>query len=121
MVVNNQIGFTASTKDTRSAYYCTDAAKAIQAPVMHANGDNPEAVVRAIQVAVDYQRQFGADAVVDMVCYRRHGHNEGDEPAYTQPVLYNKIRNHPTVSENYKELLVRRGNLTEEEAQGIFD
>jgi multifunctional 2-oxoglutarate metabolism enzyme len=121
LVVNNQIGFTASPKDTRSAYYCTDAANAIHAPVMHANGDNPEAVVRAIQVAVDYQRQFGADAVVDMVCYRRHGHNEGDEPAYTQPVLYNKIRNHPTVSENYKELLVRRGNLTEEEAQGIFD
>lgn len=120
LVVNNQIGFTASPKDTRSAYYCTDAAKAIQAPVMHANGDNPEAVVRAATIAIDYQRTFGADAVIDMVCYRRHGHNEGDEPAYTQPVLYSKISNHPTVSASYKELLLRRGNLTEEEADAIF-
>ena len=121
LVINNQIGFTASPKDTRSAYYCTDAAKGIQAPVLHANGDNPEAVVRAVQIAVDYQGRFGADAVVDMVCYRRWGHNEGDEPAYTQPVLYAKIRNHPTVSESYKQLLLRRGNLTEAEAQVIFD
>lgn len=121
LVVNNQIGFTAGPEDTRSAYYCTDGAKAIQAPVLHANGDNPEAVVRAATIAVDYQREFGADAVIDMVCYRRHGHNEGDEPAYTQPVLYNKISNHPTVSETYKGLLLRRGNLTEEEAQAIFD
>jgi len=121
LVVNNQIGFTASPKDTRSTDYCTDAAKAIQAPVMHANGDNPEAVVRSMQVAVDYQREFGADAVVDMVCYRRWGHNEGDEPAYTQPVLYAKIRHHPTTSEHYKELLLRRGNLTGAEAEAISD
>ncbi|MDF1797947.1 MAG: multifunctional oxoglutarate decarboxylase/oxoglutarate dehydrogenase thiamine pyrophosphate-binding subunit/dihydrolipoyllysine-residue succinyltransferase subunit [Planctomycetota bacterium] len=120
LVVNNQIGFTASPKDTRSTYYCTDVAKAVQAPILHANGDNPEAVVRSVQVAVDYQKEFGGDVVIDMVCYRRWGHNEGDEPAYTQPVLYSHIRDHPTVSENYKQLLLRRGALTEEESEAIF-
>ena len=121
LVVNNQIGFTAGPEDTRSTYYCTDVAKMVQAPVLHANGDNPEAVVRAVQVAVDYQQAFHGDAVVDMVCYRRWGHNEGDEPAYTQPALYAHIRDHPTVSATYKDLLVRRGNVTEEEATTIFD
>ena len=120
IVVNNQIGFTASPKDTRSTYYCTDVAKAVQAPILHANGDNPEAVVRASLLAVDYQRKFKGDVVIDMVCYRRWGHNEGDEPAYTQPVLYAKINQHPTVPETYKDLLVRRGNLTEDEAAAIF-
>ena len=120
IVVNNQIGFTASPKDTRSTYYCTDVAKAVQAPILHANGDNPEAVVRASLLAVDYQRKFQGDVVIDMVCYRRWGHNEGDEPAYTQPVLYAKINQHPTVPETYKDLLVRRGNLTEDEAAAIF-
>ena len=81
LIINNQIGFTAGPRDLRSTVYCSDAAKAIEAPIVHANGDFPESVLRACRLAVDYQREFGADSVVDMVCYRRHGHNEGDEPA----------------------------------------
>jgi len=119
LIINNQIGFTAGPRDLRSTHYCSDAAKAIEAPIMHANGDFPESVLRACRLAVDYQREFGADAVVDMVCYRRWGHNEGDEPAYTQPALYSRIANHPTVRETYSDLLVRRKALTREECDGI--
>jgi 2-oxoglutarate decarboxylase len=119
LVVNNQIGFTAGPRDLRSTYYCTDIAKSVQAPILHANGDYPESVLRAVRIAVDYQREFGADAVVDMVCYRRWGHNEGDEPAYTQPVLYSKIRKHPTVYQTYAGLLRRRGDLEESELDEI--
>jgi 2-oxoglutarate dehydrogenase E1 component len=119
IVVNNQIGFTAGPKDLRSTYYCTDVAKSIQAPVLHANGDYPESTLRAVRVAVDYQREFAEDAVLDMVCYRRWGHNEGDEPAYTQPVLYGKIRKHPTVVQHYVELLERRGRLKTDELEAI--
>ncbi|MSR62640.1 MAG: multifunctional oxoglutarate decarboxylase/oxoglutarate dehydrogenase thiamine pyrophosphate-binding subunit/dihydrolipoyllysine-residue succinyltransferase subunit [Planctomycetes bacterium] len=119
IVVNNQIGFTAGPKDLRSTYYCTDVAKSIQAPVLHANGDYPESTLRAVRLAVDYQRQFAEDAVVDMVCYRRWGHNEGDEPAYTQPVLYAKIRKHPTVVQHYVELLQRRKRLSDDELTSI--
>ena len=119
LIINNQIGFTAGPRDLRSTHYCSDAAKAIEAPVMHANGDFPESVLRACRLAVDYQREFGADAVIDMVCYRRWGHNEGDEPAYTQPALYSRIAAHPTVCEIYSDLLVRRGALTREEADLI--
>lgn len=119
LVVNNQIGFTASPVDLRSTYYCTDMAKSIQAPIAHVNGDFPESVLRGVMLAVDYQRAFGSDAVVDIVCYRRWGHNEGDEPAFTQPVLYSRIRNHPTVRENYTQLLVRRGTIDRDEAERI--
>ncbi len=121
LVVNNQIGFTAGPRDLRSTYYCTDIAKSIQAPILHANGDYPESVLRAVRVAVDYQRTFSEDAVVDMVCYRRWGHNEGDEPAYTQPVLYAKIRKHPTVCENYTSLLLRRGAIEQGAADEIAE
>lgn len=119
IVVNNQIGFTAGPADLRSTYYCTDVGKSIQAPILHANGDYPESVLRAVQVAVDYQREFGRDAVVDMVCYRRWGHNEGDEPAFTQPLLYAKIRSHPPVLSTYTSLLERRGDLTKVELDEI--
>ncbi|MEL6905387.1 MAG: multifunctional oxoglutarate decarboxylase/oxoglutarate dehydrogenase thiamine pyrophosphate-binding subunit/dihydrolipoyllysine-residue succinyltransferase subunit, partial [Planctomycetota bacterium] len=119
LIVNNQIGFTAGPRDLRSTHYCSDAAKAIEAPIMHANGDFPESVLRACRLAVDYQREFGADAVVDMVCYRRWGHNEGDEPAYTQPTLYSSIAEHPTVRETYSDLLIRRGALTREQTEEI--
>lgn len=119
LVVNNQIGFTAGPKDLRSTYYCTDVAKSIQAPILHANGDYPESVMRAVHVAADYHAEFGRDVAIDIVCYRRHGHNEGDEPAYTQPVLYSKIREHPTVCENYVELLLRRGDIERDEARAI--
>lgn len=119
LIVNNQIGFTASPRDLRSTHYCSDAAKAIEAPIMHANGDFPESVLRASRLAVDYQREFGADVIIDMVCYRRWGHNEGDEPAYTQPTLYSRIATHPTVCETYSNLLVRRKVLTREETEKI--
>ncbi len=119
IVVNNQIGFTASPRDLKSTYYCTDMAKGIEAPILHANGDYPEAVLKAVGVAVDYQQHFHRDSVIDLVCYRRWGHNEGDEPAYTQPALYRKIRNHPTPTENYTALLMRRKQLTREEADEI--
>lgn len=119
VIVNNQIGFTAGPKDLYSTYYCTDIAKVVQAPVLHANGDAPEAVMRATHVAVDYQREFGADVVLDMVCYRRRGHNEGDEPMYTQPLLYQRIANHPTVRRWYTSLLIRRGMMTREECNAI--
>lgn len=119
IVVNNQIGFTAGPRDLRSTAYCTDVAKSIGAPIVHANGDYPESVVRSTRLAVEYQREFGRDVVVDMVCYRRWGHNEGDEPAYTQPVLYAKIRKHPTVAETYTKLLMRRGELTTEDSEAI--
>ena len=120
VVVNNQIGFTASPRDLRSTYYCTDTAKSVEAPILHANGDFPESVLRAARIAVDYQREFGGDAVVDMVCYRRWGHNEGDEPAYTQPVLYAKHRQAPDrARELHSTLLVRREALTRDEANEI--
>lgn len=121
LIVNNQIGFTAGPQDLHSAYYCSDLAKMVQAPVLHANGDYPESVCRAASVAVEYQREHGADVVLDMVCYRRRGHNEGDEPMYTQPQLYKRIAEHPTVRETYTQLLVRRGQMTREECEAIGD
>ncbi|MGB0684661.1 MAG: multifunctional oxoglutarate decarboxylase/oxoglutarate dehydrogenase thiamine pyrophosphate-binding subunit/dihydrolipoyllysine-residue succinyltransferase subunit [Planctomycetota bacterium] len=119
LVVNNQIGFTAGPRDLYSTYYCTDLAKMVQAPVLHANGDAPEAVMRATHVAVDFQREFGEDVVLDMVCYRRRGHNEGDEPMYTQPLLYRAIADHPTVRHRYTSLLVRRGMMTRDECIAV--
>ena len=119
IVVNNQIGFTAGPRSLRSTYSCTDIAKSVQALILKANGDYPESVLRAVRLAVDYQREFGEDAVLDMVCYRRWGHNEGDEPAYTQPLLYSRIRKHPTVVETYSELLRRRNDLEDHELEAI--
>ena len=119
IVLDNRIGFTAGPEDLYSTYYPTDLAKMIQAPIMHANGDYPEGCLRATHVAVDYQQEFAADVVVDLVCYRRRGHNEGDEPMYTQPLLYKKIQQHPTVREMYTQLLLRRGNMTAEEIEEI--
>ncbi|MAB78763.1 MAG: multifunctional oxoglutarate decarboxylase/oxoglutarate dehydrogenase thiamine pyrophosphate-binding subunit/dihydrolipoyllysine-residue succinyltransferase subunit [Planctomycetes bacterium] len=119
LVVNNQIGFTAGPRSLRSTYSCTDVAKSVQALILKANGDYPESVMRAVHLGVDYQREFGEDAVIDMVCYRRWGHNEGDEPAYTQPILYSKIRRQPTVVESYIELLRRRQDIEEHEIEKI--
>ncbi|HHI81057.1 MAG TPA: multifunctional oxoglutarate decarboxylase/oxoglutarate dehydrogenase thiamine pyrophosphate-binding subunit/dihydrolipoyllysine-residue succinyltransferase subunit [Planctomycetes bacterium] len=119
IVVNNQIGFTAGPKDLYSTTNPTDLAKMIEAPILHANGDNPESVLRGIHVAADYRHEFKADVVLNMVCYRLRGHNEGDEPLYTQPLLYKKIAKHPTVREHYIDLLVRRGAMSREEAESI--
>lgn len=120
-IINNQIGFTTLPKDARSTEYASDLAKMILAPIFHVNGDDPEAAVHAINLALDYRQKFGKDVVIDLICYRKHGHNEGDEPAFTQPGMYKEIENHPTVRDIYVKELLRKGEFTEEETQAIFD
>ncbi|MGC9450824.1 MAG: 2-oxoglutarate dehydrogenase E1 component [Oceanipulchritudo sp.] len=120
-VINNQIGFTTDPSEARSSLYCTDVAKMIEAPIFHVNGDDPEAVVRTMETALEYRQRFGKDVVIDMYCYRRHGHNESDEPAFTQPTLYQKIKDHPTVCEIYSRQLLEEKVLTEEEVKKIRD
>ncbi|GAB2800668.1 2-oxoglutarate dehydrogenase E1 component [Rhabdobacter roseus] len=110
-VINNQVGFTTDFDDARSSIYCTDVAKIVDAPVLHVNGDDPEAVVYCMRLAVEYRQKFNKDIFVDMVCYRRHGHNEADEPKFTQPVLYKYIENHPNPRELYQKRLVERGDV----------
>ena len=100
-VINNQIGFTTNFEDARTADYCTSLAAMVQAPVMHVNGDDPEAVVKCMEIAMRYRQEFNSDVFIDMVCYRKHGHNEGDDPKFTQPKLYSIIDKHPNPRENY--------------------
>ncbi len=117
VVVNNQIGFTTAPHYSRSSPYPSDMAKAIQAPVFHANGDDPEAVVFAMKLATEYRQKFKKDVVVDMFCYRRFGHNEGDEPSFTQPLMYKRIKNHPSTRQIYADRLIREGLVTKEETE----
>lgn len=121
LVVNNQIGFTTNPEDARSSHYATDIARMIQAPTFHVNGDDPEACIRVAKLALDYRQVFNKDVVIDMVCYRLHGHNEGDDPSYTQPLLYQKINNHRSTRKIYTELLLRRGDLNPEGAEQILN
>ncbi len=116
-IVNNQIGFTTYPRFSRSSPYPTDIAKMIEAPIFHANGDDPEAVVYATKVATEFRQKFQMPVVVDMFCYRRHGHNEGDEPSFTQPLMYKAIRSHPTTLEIYSKRLVGEGVVTEGEVE----
>ncbi|MDO8360833.1 MAG: thiamine pyrophosphate-dependent enzyme, partial [Devosia sp.] len=113
-VINNQIGFTTSPIISRSSPYPTDVAKMIEAPVFHVNGDDPEAVVYASKIATEFRQRFGRPVVIDMFCYRRFGHNEGDEPSFSQPMMYSKIRSHKTTLELYSERLIAEGLLTAE-------
>ena len=108
-IVNNQIGFTTSPKNSRSTPYPSDVALMVQAPIFHANGDNPEAVVFAAKIAIEYRQKFAKDVVIDMFCYRRFGHNEGDDPTFTQPLMYAKIKDHPSTRELYSRQLVAEG------------
>jgi 2-oxoglutarate dehydrogenase E1 component len=119
VVVNNQIGFTTLPRDARSSMYCTDIAKMIEAPVFHVNGDDPLAIKFVSDLAFDFRQQFGRDVVIDMYCYRRYGHNEGDEPAFTQPDLYAKIEKHPSVAQLYKRELLEAGTLSEDDAASL--
>jgi 2-oxoglutarate dehydrogenase E1 component len=118
-IVNNQIGFTTSPIYSRSSPYPSDVAKMVEAPIFHVNGDDPEAVVHAAKIATEFRQQFHKDVVIDMFCYRRHGHNEGDEPAFTQPKMYRRIKEHRTTLEVYGERLVREGLVTAEQVDAM--
>jgi len=118
-VINNQVGFTTDFDDARSSIYSTDVAKLVDAPVLHVNGDDPEAVVFCVQFAVEYRQKFNRDIFVDMVCYRRHGHNESDEPKFTQPSLYNLISKHPNPREVYNKTLIERGDVDAQLAKNM--
>ncbi|MFA6020171.1 MAG: 2-oxoglutarate dehydrogenase E1 component [Rhodospirillales bacterium] len=121
IVINNQIGFTTSPRFSRSSPYCTDVAKMVQAPIFHVNGDDPEAVVHVARIVTEFRQTFKADVVLDMVCYRRQGHNEADEPAFTQPKMYKAITKHPASRTLYANKLADGGVLTALECQGIQD
>ena len=121
IVINNQVGFTTAPESARSSVYPTDVAKMIQAPIFHVNGDDPEACARAARLAFDYRQTFQRDVVIDIVCYRRHGHNEGDDPSYTQPQMYKIIDQMRSVRKIYTETLVRRGDISLAEAETALD
>jgi 2-oxoglutarate dehydrogenase E1 component len=119
IIVNNQIGFTTAPSAARSSPYPSDVAKGVQAPIFHVNGDDPEAVVEVARVAAEFREEFKKDVVIDLFCYRRHGHNETDEPAFTQPLMYRTIARHPTTRQIYAKRLVETGVLREGEADAM--
>lgn len=115
IIINNQIGFTTNAQDARSTVYATDVAKMIQVPIIHVNGNDPEAVASAAIFAFEYRKNFGDDIIIDLLCYRKYGHNEGDEPSYTQPLLYKKIKSMPPISKIYSDELILQGYMEEEQ------
>ncbi|MDJ0931067.1 2-oxoglutarate dehydrogenase E1 component [Breoghania sp.] len=118
-IINNQIGFTTNPRFSRSSPYPSDVAKMIEAPIFHVNGDDPEAVVYAAKIATEFRQAFGKPVVIDMFCYRRFGHNEGDEPAFTQPIMYREIRQHPTTLQIYADKLIAEGTVTKDEVEAL--
>ena len=120
LIVNNQVGFTTSPGSSRSSLYCTDVARMVQAPIFHVNGDDPEACIRVARLAFEYRQAFHKDVVIDLVCYRRRGHNEGDDPSYTQPLMYDLIEQKRSVRKLYTESLIGRGDITIEEAEQVL-
>ncbi len=121
IIINNQIGFTTSPEASRSSIYSTDAAQITQIPIFHINGDDPEAALRVVQIALDYRQEFNKDVVLDLVGFRRLGHNEGDEPSYTQPLMYQRVKAHPGVRHLYAQKLIRQGVISEEELKQMTD
>jgi 2-oxoglutarate dehydrogenase E1 component len=121
LIINNQLGFTTSPDSARSSEYCTDVAKMIEAPIFHVNGDDPEACVRVARLAYEFRQTFHKDVVIDMVCYRRHGHNEGDDPSYTQPLMYKRIDARRSVRKLYTEALVKRGDISIDDAEKALE
>jgi 2-oxoglutarate dehydrogenase E1 component len=121
LIINNQLGYTTAPHQSRSSDYSTDVAKAVQAPILHVNADDPEACVRVAQLAFDYRQRFNKDVVIDMIGYRRHGHNEGDDPSYTQPLMYRKIADRPSARTIYTQTLIDRGDISLEEAERALD
>ncbi len=121
LVINNQIGFTTNASAARSSTYCSDVALSVQAPVFHVNGDDPEASVRVTQIAADYRQRFHKDVVIDLICYRKNGHNEGDDPSYTQPLMYRKIKAQKPVAAVYAERLEHEGLVASEEVAGWYE
>lgn len=119
VVVNNQIGFTTSPHESRSTTYCTDIAKMLQIPIFHVNGEDPEAVAQVVNLAMDFRARFQRDVIIDMYAYRKHGHNEGDEPSFTQPVLYRAVAERPSVRTEYLANMIKMGGVTEQEADQI--
>ncbi|WP_425596892.1 multifunctional oxoglutarate decarboxylase/oxoglutarate dehydrogenase thiamine pyrophosphate-binding subunit/dihydrolipoyllysine-residue succinyltransferase subunit [Serinicoccus marinus] len=120
VVINNQVGFTTAPQHSRSSVYCTDLARTVQAPIFHVNGDDPEAVVRVAELAYEFRQEFGTDVVIDLVCYRRRGHNEGDDPSMTQPLMYDLIEAKRSVRKLYTESLIGRGDITVDEAEAAL-
>ena len=120
IIVNNQVGFTTSPTESRSSMYCTDVARMIQAPVFHVNGDDPEACIRVARLAFAFRQEFNKDVVIDIVCYRRRGHNEGDDPSFTQPRMYDLIEKKRSVRKLYTEALIGRGDITVEDAEEVM-
>jgi multifunctional 2-oxoglutarate metabolism enzyme len=120
IVVNNQVGFTTSPTESRSSMYCTDVARMIQAPIFHVNGDDPEACIRVARLAFAFRQEFNKDVVIDLICYRRRGHNEGDDPSFTQPRMYDLIEKKRSVRKLYTEALIGRGDITVEDAEKVM-
>jgi len=116
VIINNQIGFTTSPDHARSSVHCSDLAMIVQAPIFHVNGDDPEAVVKVMRLAAEYRQMFKSDVVIDLVCYRRFGHNEADEPVFTQPLMYKAIASHPSICQIYTQQLIENGSITQDEA-----
>ncbi|WP_303977556.1 2-oxoglutarate dehydrogenase E1 component [Dongia mobilis] len=120
-IINNQIGFTTSPTASRSGPYCSDVAKAVQAPIFHVNGDDPEAVLHVSRIAMEFRHEFNHDVIIDMFCYRRFGHNESDEPAFTQPLMYKKIATQPTTRQIYAKKLIDEGSMSQAEVDSIMN
>ena len=120
-IVNNQIGFTTSPTYSRSGPYCSDVALMVEAPIFHVNGDDPEAVVYVARIATEFRQKFNKDVVIDMFCYRRQGHNESDEPAFTQPIMYEKIRTHPTIRQIYAKKLIKEKVMDDHEVEALWE